>query len=236
MDRRAALKKMAVGGAVVAGASAVTTRTAFAYTRPTITTAPTLTYYGATDIVATNTSKMRFEIAQGAASCPGSATSAQASVSGLTVDVAALLRNEIGGIATTQYPRVLRPYYSGQAWGYGIPQINNSTLTDFKSFNVLNAGHTPNYSIRFTKCSTGGSTEDPAPNPVHGTGINGGDQAYRAGDRIAVRVTITWRCTYSSGSTRDRSQTYNGVIRPPGSSNDTQWGGTSTWVLVSQLA
>lgn len=242
MDRRTALKKMAVGSAAVAGASMVTTKAAFAYAQPTITTHPTISYAGSTDIVSTNQSKMRLQVVPGAASCPGSATSSSATVSALTIEVAARLRLTNGNDSnpgSNSNRRVLRPFYSGQSWSYGTPQINHSSAgpgglpSAFKSFNVLNAGHTPNYSIRFTKCSSS-SSSDPA--PTGNLGHGGTDTAYRSGDRLRLRVALTWRCAYPDGTTRTRSQTYEGVIRPPGSGDASGWNGTSNWTIVNQLA
>lgn len=69
MDRRDALKKIAVGGLTVVGASAVISSPAFAYDAPTITMNPT-----ATLTANSNERRANIVITRGAATCPGSAT------------------------------------------------------------------------------------------------------------------------------------------------------------------
>lgn len=69
MDRREALKKMAVGGVTVAGASVVMTSPAFAFTSPTPPLQPLITPTG------NGTNVLTITLAPGLGSCPGSATS-----------------------------------------------------------------------------------------------------------------------------------------------------------------
>lgn len=73
MDRREALRRLAVGGATVAGATAVVSQPAFAFTNPTVTGSPTVSITTDNGLQATIN---RTNVPAG--SCPASATTTPA--------------------------------------------------------------------------------------------------------------------------------------------------------------
>lgn len=82
MDRREALKKLAAGGATVAGATVISSSRAFAYDQPTLGNLIQL------DAFRQNDARVRIRVSNfGSASCPASAVSGTASVTFQNLDL-----------------------------------------------------------------------------------------------------------------------------------------------------
>jgi hypothetical protein len=164
VDRREALKKLGGGTVVVVGASTIASSPAFAYDQPTPGADAGLVF------VEEIGSDVTFNIDDGSATCPGSATSTTASVFARSTRL-------------TEVNAVPDPF---QLFPFFLP-------TEFRLLGNTLPQTTTASSFTLGKFITG----FPAAPSL----------GFANGDSFQAEITITFRCTYSDGTTRDRDVT-----------------------------
>lgn len=206
MDRREALKKMAVGGATVAGATAVMSSPAFAYSQPfDVVPNVSITFpYGLNN---SNqwANKIRVRV-KPSGKCPASSTnpSLDATLESLSVNISFTTADNA---ILTFHPN------QGQTGGYvspiPSPAIPNARNPGPLAPGPLNQNDSDIYAMRLTKIQ---------PGTVHTSPL----LPILTGDRLNLSITAQLKCTYTSGS-RTRDVSWNQSWRRAGGGTNQNW-------------
>lgn len=199
MNRREALKKLGVGGAVVVGATAVKSLPAFAFANPVVG--------GILDVTVTGRAAPSASISIGDASCTGSALAPCVTCLNTVAEVVA--------IQMTAYVISLADNTTSYAWGIAPPLSNVFTSLSGAGATVsvsipspytdptLNGWGTSSFQFRHLNAS-GGSVIDAA-----------------GGDSIQITGYVEYNCTYGDSTVGSAADTQDFQFTKAAGANST---------------
>lgn len=184
MDRREALKKMAVGGVGIVGATAVMSSTAFAYSEPTSVSPPTFAYVGQIPWYVYN-SKIELNFTTGSATCPGSAkTTGGTKLVSFEAKLTSATLNKPSGSNLNSFAvrQINWPF------AYGTNPVGNYVTLVPRKTSEYDPGNPLNgYSLYLVKTNSAGNS-------------HGDNTRWTNGDQLVFKLKIGWACVYKDNT------------------------------------